>query len=64
MHDIDMLAIWFASVIAGMILTMLLPRIVSESRGSGVTQDEGERLPIQHGVHERAGAMILIEKEA
>lgn len=64
MHDIEMLAIWFACVIAGMILTILMPRIVSESRGIGVNQDEYERIPTHQGLHEEAGPMILIEKEA
>jgi hypothetical protein len=26
MHDIELLALWFTSVIAGMLLTMLMPR--------------------------------------
>lgn len=64
MHDIAVLAIWFSLVIAGMILTMLMPRIVSESHGSEVTQDQYERIPAHHGLHERAGSMILIGKEA
>ena len=54
MHDIEMLAIWFSSVIAGMILTMLMPRIVSEARSSGANQDACERIPAHHELHERA----------
>jgi hypothetical protein len=64
MHDIEMLAIWFAFVIAGMILTILMPRIVSESRGSEVVQGACERIPGHQGLHDGAGPMILIEKEA
>lgn len=62
MHDIEMLAIWFAFVIAGMILTILMPRIVLESRSIGANQDE--RIPTHQRLHEGAGPMILIEKEA
>jgi hypothetical protein len=62
MHDIEMLAIWFAFVIAGMILTILMPRIVLESRGIGANQDE--RIPTHQRLHEGSGPMILIEKEA
>lgn len=57
MHDIEMLAIWFSSVFAGVILTMLMPRIASEPRGSEVTQDECERIPAHQRVHERAGSI-------
>jgi hypothetical protein len=64
MHDIAILAIWFSFVIAGMILTMLMPRVVSELHGSEVSQAQYERIPAHHGLHERAGSMILIEKEA
>lgn len=64
MHDIEILAIWFSSVIGGMILTMLMPRIFSRSRGSGVNQDECERILAHQELHEGAGSMTLIEKEA
>ena len=57
MHDFEMLAIWFSSILVGMILTILMPRIVSESRGSQVTQDACERIPAHRGVHERAGSI-------
>jgi len=63
MHDIEMLAVWFSFVIAGMILTILMPRIVSESRGSEVNQDEYERIPAHQVADERVGSMILIGKE-
>jgi hypothetical protein len=64
MHDIEMLAVWFALVIAGMILTILMPRIVSESHGSAVDQEKPQRISAHQGSHERAGSMILIGKEA
>ncbi len=63
MHDIEMLAVWFSSVITGVILTMLIPRIVSESRGSEITQDACERIPAHQGVHKREGSIILTGKE-
>ena len=47
-----------------MILTILMPRIVSESRGSEVNQDACERIPAHQVADERVGSMILIEKEA
>jgi hypothetical protein len=64
MHDIEMLAAWFLLIKAGMILTMLLPRITPESRGREVNHDACERIPAHQGLHEQAGSMILIEKEA
>ncbi|OQW37590.1 MAG: hypothetical protein A4E19_12990 [Nitrospira sp. SG-bin1] len=63
MHDIEILAVWFALVIAGMILTILMPRIVSESHGSGADQEEPQRISAHQGSHERVGSMILIGKE-
>ena len=63
MHDIEMLAIWFSCVITGMILTMLIPRPVSESRGKEVKQDACERIPAHQAVDEWSGSMILIGKE-
>ncbi len=62
MHDFEILAIWFSSVIAGMVLTMLMPRIVSESSSSGVTQEEREGMPAHQELDERVGSMILIGK--
>ena len=64
MHDIEMLAVWFFSVIAGMVFTMVMPRIVSRSGGSEVTQEACQAISAHHGVEERASSMILIRKEA
>ena len=47
MHDMESSVIWFALVIAGMTLTMLMPRITWESRGSKVTQDNYEEAPMK-----------------
>ena len=57
MHDIELLAIWFSSVFAGGILTMLMPRIVSEASGSQVSQDESEYISTHQRVHERVGSI-------
>jgi hypothetical protein len=64
MHDIELLTIWFSSVVTGMLLTMLMPRIVSESPDNEVTQDACERIPARRRLHERADSMILTGKEA
>lgn len=64
MHDIEILAIWFSFVITGMILTMLLPRLVPESRGKEVNQDACERIPAHQAADEWRGSMILIGKKA
>jgi hypothetical protein len=64
MHNVESAVIWFSSVIAGMILTILMPRIVSEPCGRAVTRGKYERIPSYQGVPEWVGAMILIEKEA
>lgn len=63
MHDVEMLAIWFSLIIAGMILTMLLPRFVPESRDKKINQDACERIPVHQAVDKWRGAMILIGKE-
>lgn len=64
MHDIEIAAIWFALIIAGMILTMLMPWIVSESDGSEVNQHEREYIPAHQELHERVCSMVPIAKEA
>lgn len=64
MYEMAISVIWFGSVIVGMILTMLMSRIISESHGSGVKEDECERIPAHQVVHEQAELMILIGKEA
>ena len=54
MHDIEIVVIWFFLVNAGMLLTLLMPRIVSEPRGCKVTQVESERILAREELHERA----------
>jgi hypothetical protein len=63
MHDIELLVLWFSSIITAMILTILLPRMVSESRGSEAAPNVYQRIPAHQGVYKREGSMILIGKE-
>jgi hypothetical protein len=64
MHEHELVAIWFLSVSMGVFLTMLMPRMVSESRGGEVNQDACKRIPAHQVVDERMGSTILIGKEA
>lgn len=64
MHDIEIVAIWFALVISGMILTLLMPWFVSKTHGSEVNHVECECIPARQALDERAGSMSLIEIEA
>lgn len=59
MHDIEIVVIWFLSVNAGMLLTLLMPRIVSEPCGCEVIQVEFEQIPAPQGVHKQEGLMVL-----
>ena len=68
MDDLAIVIIWFGSVIGGMVLTMLLPNIFTDSSPSRIQWDEGMRLP-SHDLHVEAfqGArtsMVLVEEEA
>lgn len=54
MHDIELLTIWFSSVIGAAILTLLMPRMVLNLRRSEVTQD----------MCKRKGSMALMGNEA
>jgi hypothetical protein len=54
MHDIEIVVIWFLSVNAGMLLTLLMPRIVSEPRSYEVTHDEYEGIHACEELQERA----------
>jgi len=64
MHDIEIVAIWFSSVIGVMILTMLLPWIFSESHSSEVNPVECEPIPAHQGLQKRAGSIVPIVIEA
>jgi len=64
MHDIELFAIWFSSVFAGGILTMLMPRIASESRSREVVQDTCEPTSSHHMVRKSLGSIVQIVSEA
>lgn len=51
MHEIETVAVWFSSVIAGMILTMLTLQIVSAPRRSGRNHDDYELVPARRVLH-------------
>lgn len=63
MHNMETVAIWFTLVTTGMILTLLMPWIVSESRSRAVTQVEREPIPAERGFHEQAGTIGPIVTE-
>jgi hypothetical protein len=50
MDEIVMLAIWFSSVIAGMLVTMIMPYIFRESTGKGGVQDQLVRMPSEEAL--------------
>jgi hypothetical protein len=64
MHDIELVVVWFSSIVVGMILTVLMPQIVSEACGSQIIQDSCERISAREDRHEPAGSMSLTSKEA
>jgi hypothetical protein len=64
MHDVEALIIWSALNIAGMMLAMLMPHIVSDSPGSGRKHDQLVRVPSAEGISEENAAMVEIGKAA
>lgn len=64
MHDIELFAIWFSSVFAGGILTMLMPRVASESRRREVVGETCERTSSHQMMRKSAGSMVQIVSEA
>ena len=68
MDDLAILVIWFASVIGGMVLTMLFPKIFAESPTVEVRQHEAARAPsheILHGdgFQGRRTSMVVVQEE-
>lgn len=61
MDDMTSVMIWCASVIVGMILTLLLPRIFPDSRSSEVNQEGTKPIVADERLDELAGSMILGE---
>ena len=67
MQDIAILAIWFSSVIGGMVLTMLLPKIFTDSETTRMQWNGEARVP-SHDLHVEVfqgtrTSMVLVEEE-
>lgn len=62
MHDIEMVTIWFGSVIAGVILTMLMPQMVSAPRYRNRIHDGLKEVSPSNKVEEQLGSMVLVTK--
>jgi len=60
MHDMESSVIWFAYIIAGVILTMLLPRLVSVPSRRGRTHHEWKDMPVRGELDEQLGSMVMI----
>lgn len=54
MGDMVILVIWFASIIAGMILTLLMPVIFVDSYVKEATQDERAHVASREVLHAEA----------
>ncbi len=68
MAESAIVVIWFASIIAGMVLTMLMPKIFAESPANEVRQGEAAHAPSLEMLHvkvlqERKASMVLVEEE-
>jgi hypothetical protein len=64
MHEIAILIIWFSSIIAGMMLTMLLPHIFPEASGNGERQDELVPMSSEEELRERSTSEVPVGKAA
>ena len=64
MHDIELLVIWFLSVNTGVILTMLLPRLVSDLRGNIITRDGDTHRPVSQRVHTQEAVLVPISSRS
>jgi hypothetical protein len=69
MDGIAILAMWFASVIIGMILTMIMPQLFADTRGNEVYPDKTARTPSQEMLHVEVlqgckASMALVEERA
>jgi len=64
MHEGAVLTIWFALNIAGMMLTMMMPHIFADARGTGRKHDQLARVPSEEGTLEERAAMVRIGKAA
>jgi hypothetical protein len=64
MHVFAIVVVWFYLIVAGIILTMLMPRIASESRSCEVVRDTCERTSSHQMVRKPAGSMVQMVSEA
>lgn len=64
MHEVAVLTIWFALNIAGMLLTMFLPHIFADARGTGRKLDQLVRVPSEEDILDERAAMVRIGKAA
>jgi hypothetical protein len=64
MHEVAVLTIWFSSIIAGMMVTMLLPHIFPEAPGNKERQDQFVPVPSEEGLRERRASEIHVGKAA
>ncbi len=64
MHVFAIVMVWFYLIIAGISLTMLMPRIASESRSREVVRDTCERTSSYQRVRKPSGSMFQIVSEA
>lgn len=63
MHDMEMLTIWFWSVIAGVILMMLMPQMVSAPCSRNRIHDGLKKISTPDEFEEQNGTMVLRGKE-
>ena len=61
-HDIETVAIWCFLVNAVMLLTLLMPRLVSAPSRRDRLHGEWQKMPAQDELDEPRGAMVLIGK--
>ncbi len=62
MHDIELVAIWFLSVIAGVTMTMLLPQLVSPPSSRERTHQEWKDVPARDESAEHRGPLVRMGK--
>lgn len=61
MHELELFAMWFSSVISGVLLTMLLPKMVSSPTRSGCIDDSGNEQLAQDEINEQSEAVVSIQ---
>jgi hypothetical protein len=64
MHEVAILTIWFALNIAGMMVTMLMSHVFSDSPRSRRKHDQLVQVPSGEGLTEERTAMVRMGKAA